>query len=138
MVRSSLYPAMNFGLCCAGLLAGIALSVPKVNRVQAIQYRDGTTAFLSPLRMIEARTTRNIIAENNPTYYIRFAFPAAAEEPLDRIVISLDRGVGIPNPRFEGGYLFGVNAYPVGQRVEPNFVGYARLSFFSTREGFWP
>lgn len=60
--------------------------------MQAIQYRDGTTAFSYPLRMMEARTTRNTIAENNPTYYIRFAFPAAAEEPLDRISISLDEG----------------------------------------------
>ena len=38
------------------------------------------------------RTPRNLVGKNNPTYYIRFSFPAAAEEPLDKVIISLDEG----------------------------------------------
>lgn len=42
------------------------------------------------------------------------------------------------NPRFEGVYLFGITAFPVGQNVEPTFVGYARLSFYEPSGTIWP
>ncbi|NJL45071.1 MAG: DUF2808 domain-containing protein [Leptolyngbyaceae cyanobacterium SM2_3_12] len=42
------------------------------------------------------------------------------------------------NPRFGGVYLFGVNAYPVGEAVRPTFMGYARLSFFERDGRRWP
>lgn len=79
------------------LLAGGASILPVVSpsrtvSVYAIQYSDGTTSFSYPLRLAHARATRNTVAERNPTYYISFTFPAAAEERLDKLVISLDEG----------------------------------------------
>jgi hypothetical protein len=179
---------------CGFILGAVEFSqVP--NTARAIQYRDGTTAFSYPPRLTHARTTRNLVGENNPTYYISFTFPAAAEEPLDKVVISLDEGRRDPvfgyqldatrafasspqgdeelslgnvtqdndtktltiqfdppvlpgnpitlalkpnrNPRFEGVYLFGINAFPVGAEPEPTFVGYARLSFYRPSRGIW-
>jgi len=179
-----------------GAIVGMVLFGVIASAGQSIQYRDGTTAFSYPLRLTDARTTRNRAGANNPTYYISFTFPVAAEEPLDKVVISLDEGRRDPtftyrldniqavantpqgeqplalgqvtedadtkaltiefnppvppgnpvtlalrpdrNPRFEGVYLFGVTAFPVGDPVEPNFVGYARLSFYDPNGGIWP
>ena len=161
----------------------------------AIQYADGTVAFSYPLRLINSRTTRNTVGERLPTYYISFSFPVAAEEPLDKLVISLDEGRRDPtfsyrldafraiahtaegeqelaignvtedsatksvtvqfdppvppgdditvalkpvrNPRFEGVYLFGINAFPLGEQAQPTFLGYARLSFYQPSGGIW-
>lgn len=38
------------------------------------------------------------------------------------------------NPRFEGVYLFEVRGYPKGEHVRSEFMGYARLSFYSARD----
>jgi hypothetical protein len=179
-----------------GLTVMAIMSPPMFNAVRAIQYSDGTTGFSYPLRLSQARTTRNIVGERHPTYYISFDFPAAAEESLHSVVISLDEGrrdstfsyrldatqalahtpdgdevlplgnilqdpttkaltlqfdppvpAGNPitlalkpnrNPRFEGVYLFGVQAFPTGQNPEPTFVGYARLSFYQPSGSIWP
>ncbi len=44
----------------------------------------------------------------------------------------------VRNPRFGGVYLFGATAYPVGDTVEPTFLGYARLSFYERDRDRWP
>jgi hypothetical protein len=195
MLNRNFLGKLCFGLGLCGFLLA-TVDVPQVpNAARAIQYRDGTTAFSYPPRLTHARTTRNLVSENNPTYYISFSFPAAAEEPLDKVVISLDEGRRDPlfgyqleaaraiastpqgdevlslgmitqdddtktltiqfdppvppgnpitlalkptrNPRYEGVYLFGINAFPVGVAPEPTFVGYARLSFYRPSRGIW-
>lgn len=39
----------------------------------------------------------------------------------------------ISNPRTDGTYLFGVTAFPQGDRPNSQFLGYGRLSFYSLR-----
>jgi hypothetical protein len=58
----------------------------------AIQYSDGTVGFSYPLRLTDSYTTRPLVSDSSVTYYLTIDFPAAAQEPLDRIVISLDEG----------------------------------------------
>ncbi|WP_052049726.1 DUF2808 domain-containing protein [Leptolyngbya sp. KIOST-1] len=175
-----------------GTAGGLSAPLPAA----AIQYSDGTVGFSYPLRLSESYATRSLVSEGNVTYYLTFDFPAAAAEPLDRVVVRLNEGFdsifryrldateafantpdgrvllplgevsedrdnraitiafdppvepGVPvtlalrpvrNPRFGGVYLFGASAYPVGDTVEPTFMGYARLSFYE-RDGRhrWP
>jgi hypothetical protein len=162
---------------------------------QAIEYRDGGIGFSHPLRLIDSRATRNITGDSHVTYYLQFDFPAAAEEPLDKVVVTLEEGRRDPlfsyrldairavahtatgdlvlplgevtqdadtktltiafapavdpgnsitlalkptrNPRFEGVYLFGVTAFPVGDNVEPTFMGYARFHFYTPDGPRW-
>jgi hypothetical protein len=59
---------------------------------EAIQYRDGTVEFSAPPRLVDSYATRNLVSDGGVTYYLTIDFPAAAEEPMDRIVISLDEG----------------------------------------------
>ncbi|NMF86228.1 DUF2808 domain-containing protein [Nodosilinea sp. P-1105] len=172
----------------------VNLSMPQ-QPAAAIQYADGTVGFSYPPRLTDSYATRTWVGDRRVTYYLTFDFPAAAEEPLDNVVISLDSGrdptfryrldaieafantpdgrVALPlgeltqdtdtkvltipfdppvspgtpitlalrpvsNPRFAGVYLFGARAYPVGDTVEPTFLGYARLSFYERNRRRWP
>ena len=183
-------------ICASAITVGRAIPPFSPPLLQAIQYADGRTEFSYPLRLIDSKTTRNIIGERHPTYYISFSFPVAAEEPLDKVVVTLDEGRRDPtfsyrldafqavahtsegeqelpignvtedpttkavtvqfdppvapgaditlalkparNPRFEGVYLFGINAFPAGEQAQPTFVGYARLSFYQPSGSIWP
>ncbi|HZG38039.1 MAG TPA: DUF2808 domain-containing protein [Nodosilinea sp.] len=58
----------------------------------AIQYSDGTVGFSYPPRLTESYATRNLVSESNVTYYLTFDFPAAAVEPIDRVVVNLEQG----------------------------------------------
>ncbi|PZO36952.1 MAG: hypothetical protein DCF17_16610 [Shackletoniella antarctica] len=58
----------------------------------ALQYSDGTVAFSYPLRLTDSYATRNLVSDSNATYYLTIDFPAAAEEPLDRVEIALEQG----------------------------------------------
>ena len=40
------------------------------------------------------------------------------------------------NPQYPGVYLFGVTAFPPGDRVHPQFLGFGRLHFYSNDD--WP
>lgn len=68
------------------------LGFPALPPANAIQYRDGTVEFSAPPRLLESYTTRNRVSDGQVTYYLTIDFPLAAQEPLDRIVISLDEG----------------------------------------------
>lgn len=187
---------LGVALLSAVLTLGSAWEVLTAAPAPAIQYSDGTIGFSYPPRLTASYATRNGVREGNVTYYLTFDFPAAAVEPLDRVVISLNEGYdplfryrlsateafantpeermplslgevkedrdsgnltivfdppvepGVPitlalrpvrNPRFGGVYLFGAQAYPVGDTVEPTFLGYARLSFYERdRRDRWP
>ena len=39
----------------------------------------------------------------------------------------------VRNPRYDGVYLFGVTAFPQGDRPNSQFLGYGRLNFYSSR-----
>ena len=80
-------------IAAAGLLTlGAAWGGLTPARTSAIQYSDGRVGFSYPLRLTESFATRNLVVDGNATYYLTFDFPAAAAEPLDRVVISLDEG----------------------------------------------
>jgi hypothetical protein len=79
------------------LLTGVAvhsptLWPPSISPAAAIQYRDGTVEFSAPPRLIDSYPTRNLAGDSGVTYYLTIDFPAAAQEPMDRVVISLDEG----------------------------------------------
>ncbi len=62
---------------------------------------------------------------------ITFDPPILANSKLNRKLI-----VGLRpsrNPRYDGVYLFGVTASPQGDRPNPQFIGYGRLHFYSSR-----
>jgi len=43
------------------------------------------------------------------------------------------------NPRISGVYLFGVTAFPTGEKSHGQFLGYGRLHFYHRSDsGFWP
>ncbi|MGF1569809.1 MAG: DUF2808 domain-containing protein [Nodosilinea sp.] len=73
-----------------GLLPLGAMLIPTAT--SAIQYSDGTVGFSYPLRLTDSYATRNRVSDGNVTYYLTFDFPAAALEPLDKVVVSLDEG----------------------------------------------
>ncbi|MGG6241943.1 DUF2808 domain-containing protein [Nodosilinea sp. AN01ver1] len=193
-------PKFLFSRPLGAALIGTVLALGSAGGVlppaPAIQYSDGTVGFSYPPRLTDSYATRSLVSDSNVTYYLTFDFPAAAVEPLDRVVVNLNEGYdpifryrlsateafantpegrvplplgqvtedrdsraltitfdppvqpGVPitlalrpvrNPRFGGVYLFGVNAYPVGDTVEPTFLGYARLSFYERDRGDrWP
>lgn len=86
MVRTDRWTMAYGGL--ALVMAGGLLLGPAA----AIQYADGTVAFSSPPRLTDSYTTRNQVGDGNATYYLTVDFPAAAAEPLDRVVIRLREG----------------------------------------------
>lgn len=59
-------------------------------QTSAIQYSDSRIGFSYPLRLTDSFATRNLVFDGHVTYYLTFDFPAAAAEPLDRVVISLN------------------------------------------------
>lgn len=58
----------------------------------AIQYSDGTIGFSYPPRLTDSYATRTQVGDGSATYYLTFDFPAAAAEPLDRVVVRLNEG----------------------------------------------
>ncbi|MFH7243537.1 MAG: DUF2808 domain-containing protein [Spirulina sp.] len=79
------------------LLTGITANFPRpwpqiMAPAAAIQYRDGTVEFSAPPRLIDSYATRNLVSDGSVTYYLTLDFPVTAQEPMDRVVISLDEG----------------------------------------------
>ena len=78
----------------------------------SIQYRDGRVEF---------------------SYTLQFSPPLP---PGQTITLAL---APHRNPRHAGVYLFGLQAYPVGENPQPSFIGYARLSFYERdSHRLWP
>ena len=55
-------------------------------------------------------------------------------EPGKTVTIALDP---VQNPCFGGVYLFGVTAFPPGEKVHGQFLGFGRLHFYDRRDFFW-
>jgi len=54
----------------------------------------------------------------------------ASNAPNSKLIVGLRP---IQNPRTDGVYLFGVTAFPQGDRPNSQFLSYGRLSFYSSR-----
>ena len=99
LVFAMVYPALS-ARCrwlalalLTGTTAGVPILLPQaMPAAEAIQYHDGTVEFSAPPRLVDSYATRNLVSDGGVTYYLTIDFPAAAEEPMDRIVISLDEG----------------------------------------------
>ncbi|MFB2917684.1 MULTISPECIES: DUF2808 domain-containing protein [Aerosakkonema] len=44
----------------------------------------------------------------------------------------------IRNPKYAGVYLFGVTAFPAGEKTHGQFLGFGRLHFYDNRDFGWP
>lgn len=110
------------------LITGTTASFPilwpqTIPAAEAIQYRDGTVEFSAPPRLVDSYATRNLVSDGGVTYYLTIDFPATAQEPMDRVVISLDEG---RDPIFR----YRLEAIQVWQTVgeEKRFVSLGDLS----------
>jgi len=65
------------------------------------------------------------------TISVTFAPPIA---PGKTVTIALDP---VNNPCFGGIYLFGVTAFPPGEKVHGQFLGFGRLQFYQRSNFFW-
>lgn len=95
MTTTRLWSPLRPGAAIAGagfiaLCSAWGLFLPRPTA--AIEYMDGTVGFSYPLRLSNSYATRSQASDGNATYYLTIDFPAAAAEPLDRIVVSLDEG----------------------------------------------
>lgn len=88
---------------------------------------DDTQAFTGDRHSQGASLPLGEVVENPDTKTLTITFdPPVAPGQLVTIALHPAR-----NPRFEGTYLFGVTAFPQGDRPQSYFSGYARLSFYS-------
>lgn len=81
--RLNAYPA---------LLLANSPSPPVAGQSDSTQSPDRPVEFSYPPRLTDSYSTRNLAGESHPTYYLIIDLPAAALEPLDRLVISLAEG----------------------------------------------
>ncbi|OIP76155.1 MAG: hypothetical protein AUK48_06295 [Oscillatoriales cyanobacterium CG2_30_44_21] len=65
---------------------------------------------------------------DRPTISVSFDAPIPADSQ-GKLIIGLRP---VHNPRYDGVYLFGVTASPQGDRPNSQFLGYGRLSFYSS------
>ncbi|WP_026097993.1 DUF2808 domain-containing protein [Baaleninema simplex] len=69
--------------------------------------------------------------EDTQTVTVTFDPPV---EPGTAITVALRP---VRNPSFSGVYLFGVTAYPAGDKAYGQFLGFGRLHFYSSDFGWW-
>jgi hypothetical protein len=99
-------------------------------------YSNETIAYLqSPSGDRVAITTKTEVLpsqdNNRQKVTITFNPPIPASNELNsKLVVGLRP---VRNPRYDGVYLFGVTASPQGDRPNPQFLGYGRLSFYDLR-----
>lgn len=174
------------------LTAGVGVFTPVT---QAVQLADGTTYFVQPPSLEQARTTYTNVNAPSATYYFTINVPENAGEPLQRVTIDQRQGTDrvrfelkdtrafigtsfkkgakltlgevtrIPNtrtisvnldppvppgrtvtialrptrnPQFSGIYLFGVTAFPAGEKSHGQFLGFGRFNFYGNDRGFFP
>ena len=175
------------------LTAGIGgVSTPVT---QAVQLADGTTYFVQPPSLEQARTTYTNVNAPTATYYFTINVPESAGEPLQRVTIDQRQGTDrvrfdlkdtrafegtsfkkgaklslgevtripdtptisvildppappgrtvtvalrpIRNPQFSGVYLFGVTAFPPGEKSHGQFLGFGRFQFYGNGRDFFP
>lgn len=99
-------------------------------------YSNETIAYLqSPSgdRVAVASKTEILPSQDRDRSKITITFdpPIPANNQLNSQLVVAIRPVR--NPRYDGVYLFGVTAFPQGDRPNSQFLGYGRLSFYDSR-----
>lgn len=93
---------------------------------------DRTVTYLqTDTSRIEVRSKTEITRKegsDRPTISVSFDAPIPADSQ-GKLTIGLRP---VHNPRYDGVYLFGVTASPQGDRPNSQFLGYGRLSFYSS------
>ncbi|MGP1372184.1 MAG: DUF2808 domain-containing protein [Almyronema sp.] len=99
-----------------GLLLGAVTPVSLPLSASAVQLIDGAIAFVQPPQLLEATTTRNRAQTRNATYYFTLDLPAAAGEPLAKVVIEQQNSRLTSDLRFQLGESIAFEGYPRGSR----------------------
>ncbi|MDJ0570475.1 MAG: DUF2808 domain-containing protein [Pleurocapsa sp. MO_192.B19] len=168
------------------LVFGSMLWGANISTTSAVQLADGTVAFASPPRLLDAITTFRAVRARGAKYYFTISLPSTSDEPLQKVTINLRKGadninyrldktiaavgtardrtqeiaiesatfddetetitvtfakpiaagttftIGLRpkrNPDLGGTYLFGVTAFPAGEKSQGIYLGAARLQF---------
>jgi Protein of unknown function (DUF2808) len=170
----------------ATILGASIVSIPK-QQSNAVTLKDGTTYFLNPPRLVSSITSQAGTYIWGATYYFTLRIPDNAGEPLRKVVIEQEEGLGRPefsaryteafegdrteigkkvplqqvmldpntraltvlfdppvspgktvtirlypvrNPNAAGTYLYGVTAFPVGEKPFGQFIGFGRIRIY--------
>lgn len=82
------------------------------------------------LAQVSQESVPDYAGRNKPALVVTFSPPVP---PGEKVNIALHPK---HNPQYPGVYLFGVTAFPPGDKVHPQFLGFGRLHFYSNED--WP
>jgi hypothetical protein len=105
------------------------------DRSDRLYYRlDETRAFVGERRQRgEAIALRTVTQDpDTGVVNIELAEPVAPGQTMT-VGLRVRR-----NPRWDGVYLFGVKAFPAGDRAYGQFLGYGRIHFYNSRDSIFP
>ncbi len=113
-----------------------------LQRVTIVQDEGGDTVKFSPREIEAFEGTRDRLGEKLPlgeitidrktrTVTVNFNPPVPPGKTVT-IALSPDR-----NPLYGGVYLFGVTAFPPGEKTHGQFLGYGRLNFYEGGHSFF-
>lgn len=110
------------------------LEILQTEGFEAIDFiRDRTVAYVqNSEQRLEIATKTEILPNQDrdrPMITVTFNPPIPANQQ-SKLIVGLRP---VRNPRYDGVYLFGVKAFPQGDRPNPQFLGYGRLNFYSSR-----
>ncbi|MEB3293929.1 MAG: DUF2808 domain-containing protein [Synechococcales bacterium] len=168
-----------FGITLLGMISVLS--------VHAVTLRDGKTYFLKPPRLLSSTTSQDGSFIWGASYHFTIRVPEGADEPLHKIVIEQQTGLGRPrfnandaaafegtkaqrgqavaftlvetsrdpmvltatfdppippgktitirlfpvrNPEVGGVYLYGVTAFPPGEKPHGQFLGFGRIHIY--------
>ena len=104
------------------------LTVAQHEGFDEVRYRDEKTlAFEGDRWNRGEEVSLGLVASDRETNTISVRFDPPVE-PGNRITVGLKP---VRNPDLDGIYLFGVTAYPVGEKAHGQFLGFGRLHFYS-------
>ena len=111
------------------------LEVTQTEGFDAVDFLSNETiAYLqlsSGERIAISSKTEILPSQDRVKVTITFDPPIPASNQLNsKLIVGLRP---VRNPRYDGVYLFGVTAFPQGDRPNPQFLGYGRLSFYDSR-----
>ena len=111
----------------------ITVELTEGRRDPIFRYRlEATKAFEGTRQNRGADVPLGELSQDTERKSISIAFePAIAPGATMTVELVPER-----NPRFSGTYLFAVTGYPYGEPAEAAFMGYARLSFYDSNDGF--
>jgi len=135
---------INFSGSLLFFVMTLALTSTRGLPSQAVQSPDGTVSFESAVLLVDTYATFSTIRFRQARYYFDLELPEGIGEPLKKVVIQQRRGseeidfrsevtIGVKprrNPDFGGVYLFGVTAFPAGEKSRGLYLGAGRLHFF--------